>query len=143
MPGELKFNGVFRPGHSTIIFRHEHEAVFVLKFPALFLKCPENVSVFLSLMNSLCFISILVRRLTPPITLFLISGKFQKQVNRKSIKIVCVIIRFWMIVITQKGYSTEQFMMMNKLLLQLLHSVYFHFSPARKYAECCEKPFLL
>lgn len=43
------------------------------------------------------------------------------------IKIVCIIIHFWMIVITQKGYSTEQFMMMNKLLL--------HFSPFVYYAS--------
>jgi hypothetical protein len=89
-------------------------------------------------MNSLCFISILALSLPS------ISGKFQAQVNGKSIKIVCVIIRFWMIVIAQKGYSTEQFMMMNKLLLQFAFPLfYFHFSDdgGECDVECCEKPF--
>lgn len=41
------------------IFQFEQQRIFVLKFTLVY-KCPENFQCFLSLMNSLCFISILL-----------------------------------------------------------------------------------
>lgn len=115
------------------------------KIPALFLKCPENVfSVFISNEFIMFYFYSCSRPSPPPPPLAFSSlESFKKQVNGKSIKIVCVIIRFWMIVITQKGYSTEQFMMMNKLLLQSCFTLFIFISLSGFFRNIWaeEKPF--
>ena len=123
MPGEWSLMMFFASTRNNFLSTAPKYFLFVLKFSLLFrrqleLSSKQLFPAFLSLMNSLYFMCIHSLEATARENRNLGEGLLWIFLEWNKIRIVCIIIHFWMIVITQKGYSTEQFMMMNKLVLQ-------------------------